>query len=122
MSSMYAPSRLVRTEVATLLGFMVQAGDAPFEHPERQPADMLVEAEALLEALHRRLSSRWFIDLPAQMARGGSLPPLNGEPMREPILYGGEAALSFQYLAVALLRYREVTDCLVSLSDFRIEN
>src|SRR3546814_1068354 len=54
------------TEVATLLGFMVQAGDAPFEHPERQPADMLVEVEALLEELHRRLSSRWFIDLPAQ--------------------------------------------------------
>src|SRR3546814_8336675 len=76
MSSMYAPSRLVRTEVATLLGFMVQAGDAPFEHPERQPADMLVEAEALLEELHRRLNSRWFIDLPAQMERGESLPPL----------------------------------------------
>src|SRR3546814_14844122 len=74
----------------SLLGFMVQAGDAPFEHPERQPADMLVEAEALLEELHRRLSSRWFIDLPAQMERGESLQPLNGEAMREPIFYGGD--------------------------------
>ncbi|WP_278376748.1 SEC-C metal-binding domain-containing protein [Sphingobium yanoikuyae] len=120
MSSMYAPSRLVRTEVATLLGFMVQAGDAPFEHPKRQPADMLVEAEALLEELHRRLSSRWFIDLPAQMERGESLPPMNGEAMREPIFYGGEAALSFQYLDFAVLKYRDDDDWLVAHRGFRI--
>src|SRR3546814_2485252 len=86
---------------------MVQARYSPFEDPERQPADMLVEDEALLEELHRRLSSRWFIDLPTQMERGESLPPMNGEAMREPIFYGGEAALSFQYLDFALLKYRE---------------
>src|SRR3546814_12520202 len=93
MISMYSPSRLVRSEVATLLGFMVQAGDAPFEHPERQPADMLVAAEALMEELHRRLRSRWFIDLPAQMARGGRFPPMNGEEIRVPIFYGVEATI-----------------------------
>src|SRR3546814_16189803 len=49
MSSMYAPSRLVSTEVSTLLGFMVQVEDAPFEHPERPPADMVVAAESIVE-------------------------------------------------------------------------
>src|SRR3546814_8774642 len=101
---------------------MVEAGDAPFEYPELQPADMLVEAGALLEELHRRLSSRWFIDLPAQMERGESLPPMNGEAMREPIFYGGEAALSFQYLDFALLKYREDNDWLVAHRGFRIED
>src|SRR3546814_16388623 len=86
------------------------------------PADMLVEAEALLEELHRRLSSRWFIDLPAQMERGESLPPMSGEAMREPIFYGGEAALSFQYLDFALLKYREDNDWLVAHRGFRIED
>src|SRR3546814_16541327 len=82
---------------------------------------MLDEAESLLEEMHLRMSSRWFNDLPAQMERGESLPPMNGEAMREPIFYGGEAALSFQYLDFALLKYREDNDWLVAHRGFRIE-
>src|SRR3546814_7254566 len=47
---------------------------------------------------------------------------LNGEAMREPIFYGGEAALSFQYLDFALLKYREDNDWLVAHRGFRIED
>jgi hypothetical protein len=96
MNPLYARSRLIRTEVATLLGYMVQAGDVPLQAPERDPSDMLKEAEVLLEELHRHLSSRWFIDLPAHIASGESLPAMGAEAMREPIFYGGEAAFSEQ--------------------------
>src|SRR3546814_7782883 len=56
------------------------------------------------------------------MERGESLPPMSGEAMREPIFYGGEAALSFQYLDFALLKYREDNDWLVAHRGFRIED
>lgn len=121
MRPMYAKSRLVRTEVATLLGYMVQAGDVPFEHPQRQPTAMLEEAEALLVELHRRLNSRWFVDLPALKA-GQTLPPMAGDAMREPIFYGGEAAFSFQYLDFAVLKYREDNDWLHANCGFGIED
>lgn len=122
MNPMYAPSRLVRTEVATLLGYMVQAGDIPFQHPERQPATMLEEAETLLEELHRRLNNRWFVDLPAHLASGESLPPMDADAMREPIFYGGEAAFSFQYLDFAILKYRADSAWLFANRGFRIED
>lgn len=122
MNPIYAPSRLVRTEVVTLLGYMVQAGNIPFQHPERQPAAMLKEAEALLEELHRRLSNRWFVDLPAHLASGESLPPMGADAMREPIFYGGEAAFSFQYLDFAILKYRDDNAWLFDNRGFRIED
>src|SRR3546814_5038184 len=56
------------------------------------------------------------------MERVEILPPMNGESMREPIFYGGEGALSFQYLDFALLKYREDNDWLVAHRGFRIED
>lgn len=122
MNPMYLSSRLIRTEIATLLGYMVQAGDAPFGPWERQPATLLKEAEMLLEELHHRLSSRWFIDLPASIKSGAGLAPMTGDAMREPIFYSGEAAFSFQYLDFAIAKYQRDNEWLLSNRGFRIED
>jgi hypothetical protein len=122
MSPMYARSRLIRTEVSTLIGYMVQAGDAPYQQPVRQPLAMLDDAERLLEELHQRLGGRLFVDLPAAIESGDGLPPIGGDAMREPIFYGGEAALSFQYLDFAILKYRNDNDWLLVHCGFRIED
>lgn len=122
MRPMYARSRLIRTEVSTLIGYMVQAGDAPYQQPVREPLAILEDAERLLEELHRRLSGRWFVDLPAAIEGEDGLAPMRGDAMREPIFYGGEAALSFQYLDLAILKYRSDNDWMLAHRGFRIED
>ncbi len=122
MNPMYSRSRLIRTEIATLLGYMVQGGDVAFGSWERQPATLLEEAETLLEELHRRLSSRWFIDLPASIESGTGLAPMTGDAMREPIYYSGEAAFSFQYLDFAIPKYQGDNEWLLANRGFRIED
>src|SRR5262249_44955558 len=74
MNPMYSRSRLIRTEIATLLGYMVQAGEIPFMEPEREPLELLDDAETLLDELHRSLSACWFADLASLMEVGGSPP------------------------------------------------
>lgn len=122
MSPMFARSRLIRTEIATLLGYAVQAGEIPFMAPEREPLRLLEDAETLLEELHRRLSGRWFVDLPELMDVGGDIPPMGADAMREPIFYGGEAAFSFQYLDLAIEKYQSDNAWLLTNRGFRIED
>lgn len=122
MSPMYARSRLIRTEIATLLGYAVQAGEIPFMDPEQEPLKLLEDAETLLEELHRSLSGRWFVDLPALMEDGRTLPPMGADAMREPIFYGGESAFSFQYLDFAIDKYQGDNAWLITNRGFQIED
>jgi hypothetical protein len=56
MAHLFGIKRLIRTEVATLIGYMIQGGIEVFDVFPGDPSALLAKVEALLEELHRRLS------------------------------------------------------------------
>jgi hypothetical protein len=106
MRRMFEPSRLIRTEINTLFGLMVQAGvDWSLPSPLVQQ-EYLNATESLLEELHHALSGVWWQGLSAEAVASRSLKPFaRAEALREPIFYGGESAYHFQYVELAARRY-----------------
>ena len=95
---MRSRSRLIRTEITTLIGLTMR-GPIDFSLPAPEVlSDYIQQAEALLEELHQTM-------LPPPPGRIGtdSAPSAVtdqfpfGEFLREPIFYGGESAYPFQY-------------------------
>ncbi len=121
MGNMFGFNRLIRTEITTLIGYMVQGGPEAFGELPVDPQALLDRAEALLEELHKRLSWLGFEEL-----REGSLDALEqtrlrGEALREPIFYGGESAFSFQYQDFATAKYHADNAWLTEKKGFTIE-
>lgn len=121
MGNMFGFERLIRTEIATLIGYMVQGGPETFSELPADPQALLNRAETLLEELHRSLS--W---LGLEELREGSLDAfqqtrLRGESLREPIFYGGESAFSFQYQDFAKVKYHADNAWLTEKKGFTIE-
>jgi SEC-C motif/Nuclease-related domain len=105
MQKMFSPSRLIRTEINTLLGLMIKA-----EIDWSLPAPMVVQeymdsSEQLLEELHHCLSGEFWSGLTKESVESGFNPFERGEVLREPIFYSGEAAYIFQYLDLAIDKY-----------------
>ncbi len=103
---MFDPSRLIRSEINTLMGLMVKA-KIDWELPS--PKDLQECSDRsyqLLEELHHSMSSEFFRDLTAETVADGKFDPFKrGEAMREPIFYSGESAYNFQYRALAARKY-----------------
>lgn len=106
MGHLYSRSRLIRTEMFTLVGLMVRA-DPDYDAPVPANAAGLAElAEALLLELHDSMTCPWMDAFHNGMAAGDPPDPWRtGDAMREPIFYGGEAAFSFQNCDFAALKY-----------------
>lgn len=110
LESQAAPERLLRTEIAVLIGYLSQ-----FPVDTSLPAPPLFEeyvasTQALLEELHDALKAPWFTEFtPDLLGTEGWDPFSSGQSMREPIFYSGESAYSFQYRDFASDKYRN--DC-----------
>src|SRR5688572_12643699 len=106
MRHLFARERLIRTEISTLIGLMLKH-EISYQIPTS--ADMqayISKTEALLEELHRALSSAHFVGFDANSVKEGALNALTtGAALREPIFYGGESAYSFQYRDLAVRKY-----------------
>ena len=106
MQHLYSRSRLIRTEMSTLIGLMVRSRpdcDAP---PPANAAAVAARTEALLAELHDTMTRPWGDAFRAGIEAGG--PPeewRTGDAMREPIFYGGEGAFSFQNCDFAMRKY-----------------
>lgn len=115
MSHLYSRSRLIRTEMFTLVGLLVRSDpdfDAP---PPAQSAALAERAEALLSELHISMSRPWFEEIRAGLEGGVPVNPWqHGDAMREPIFYGGEAAFSFQNCDFAARKYAADDDWLIT--------
>ncbi|MDR8765129.1 hypothetical protein FEP85_02547 [Burkholderia multivorans] len=106
MQKMFAPSRLIRTEISTLIGLMVKA-EIDWKVPSPEILQEYIDtSEKLLEELHHGMSSAVFAGLTEEALTAGSFNPFtSGEALREPIFYGGESAYDFQYLDLAARKY-----------------
>src|SRR5262245_60869322 len=88
-----SPSRLIRTEISTLIGLLVKQS---IDYSVPTPLvlrDYVLKTEALLKELHHRMGAVMMSSLKLGVHNDAALaPPSQGEMMREPIFYGGESA------------------------------
>ncbi|WP_174263652.1 SEC-C metal-binding domain-containing protein [Hyphomicrobium sp. CS1BSMeth3] len=121
MEHMFSRSRLIRTEIMTLLGLMVRQ-PVDYAHPGIAEIDRLIsESDRLLAKLHENLSSAMFADM-FDVSDGTLIvnPEKSGNALREPIFYGGESAYGFQYREFARCKYARDDDWLLANKGFRI--
>lgn len=105
MRKMFSPSRLIRTEINTLLGLMIKA-EIDWTLPTPGTVQEYMDAtEQFLEELHHCLSGEFWSGLTKEAVESGVNPFERGEVLREPIFYSGEAAYNFQYLDLAVSKY-----------------
>lgn len=123
MESQHAPERLVRTEIATLNGLLIQHPvDEVVPEPEMLQA-YIDRAQALLQELHHALMEPWkdaFTIKEGVLTSTGGI--WAGAHLREPIFYSGESDYGFQYRALAIERYRGDNAWLLTNKGFEIED
>lgn len=123
MQKMFAPSRLIRTEINTLIGLMVKA-NIDWTLPTPQALQEYIDtSEKLLEELHCGMSGDPFAGLTKEAVAAGTFDPFsNSAAMREPIFYGGESAYIFQYLDLAARKYAADASWLKTQRGFTIDD
>ncbi|MHB1174088.1 MAG: YecA family protein [Sulfuriferula sp.] len=122
MRKMFSPSRLIRTEINTLLGLMLKA-DIDWTLPAPRALQEYMDAtEKLLEELHHCLSGEFWSGLTKEAVESGFNPFERGEVLREPIFYSGEAAYIFQYLDLATRKYAADSQWLQANRGFTIDH
>lgn len=122
MDSHYEGSRLLRSEISTLIGLMARA-PIGLDLPAPEVLQGYVNrTDALMAELHHAMMVGAFFggkDWAALFAEGRD-PFDDGVAMREPIFYGGESAYNFQYEAITAPKYRADDTWLVDKRGFSI--
>jgi hypothetical protein len=122
MRKMFSPSRLIRTEINTLLGLMIKT-DIDWTLPIPKKLQEYIDAtERLLEELHQCFSGEFWSGLTKEAVLSGVNPFENGKVLREPIFYSGEAAYIFQYVHLASLKYASDSEWLEVNRGFCIDD
>ncbi len=123
MQKMFAPSRLIRTEINTLIGLMMKA-DIDWALPTPQTLQEYANgSEKLLEELHYSMSSALFVGLSKDAIAATSFDPFgSGAALREPFFYSGESAYTFQYLDLAARKYVADASWLQAQRGFTIDD
>lgn len=98
MAKLFTRGRLMRTEITTLIGLVVQK-DIDLSLPEPVVMQWYIDrTEALMDELHAAIGMPMFENMNAAVT-GPAIDAATsrGAILREPIFYGGESAYSFQY-------------------------
>jgi len=113
MAPLYSKSRLIRTELTTLIGLMMRAPIA-FSLPSQETiSDYVSRSDALLNELHLAMLSARADLFSVENAKKLDINPFEfGDVLREAIFYGGESAYAFQYRDLAPVKYRADADWL----------
>ena len=118
----HSREKLVRTEISTLIGLMVQR---PVDQSLPEPTTMqfyVERTEALLVELHQAMERHWSEGWDLGSGKMPEHDPFaNAAGLREPIFYGAEFAYDFQYRDFARLNYRADNDWLKANRGFRID-
>jgi len=114
--------RLIRTEISTLIGLMIQ-GDICYALPAPDVIQAYLDrTEALLEEIHKALTGAFSSGLdPKKITEPDFNPFTRGDMLREPIFYGGESAYSFQYRDFSPKKYAADDEWLKSNKGFSIQ-
>ena len=106
MVHMFSRSRLIRTEITTLIGLMMRAPIKFTLPPPKRFSRYIEQSQKLLAEMHEAMitAAKKHINL-ENAAETGNSPFMPGEVLREPIFYSGESAYSFQYRDLAPRKY-----------------
>lgn len=98
MQRLFAPDRLIRTEITTLIGLLVQSDiDLSLQSPETMQS-YVDQTLQLMEELHAAIGMPMFENMTASISgQPDDAASQRGSFLREPIFYGGESAYGFQY-------------------------
>jgi len=122
MLPMFSPDRLIRTEISTLIGLMIQS-DMNWAMPSPEVVqEQMDRTDSLLKELHETFlpSMSGALAEPAK-APAEDLELLGrGKFLREVIFYGGESAYTFQYRDLAPQEYAEDDAWLKANREFSI--
>ena len=122
MANMYSKSRLIRSEVTTLIGLMMRAPIDLSLPAAGRIADYIERAEALLGELHQSMANSDAIVKALKNPSDQDINPFTfGTFLREPIFYGGESAYSFQYRDLAPLKYSADASWLIRNKNIDLE-
>jgi len=118
----YAPDKLIRSEISTLIGLMVK-GNLNTKLPEPATLQSYIDnSEALLHEMHMSLQKPWVEAFEtATKSKKIRSPFSTAQGLREPIFYSGEAAYNFQYEEFSTLKYKADNDWLLKEFGFTIE-
>ncbi|WP_457329218.1 YecA family protein [Rhizobacter sp. P5_C2] len=117
MEKVHQPSRLLRTELMVLLGFMCRSERDLAEPTAQDLARYVARSDELLSELHEAMwlpMRESMLELLNSVPSAGGeegcaeaveVPPASGESMREAIFYGTESAHHFQYRDMAPEKY-----------------
>jgi hypothetical protein len=106
MDHLFNKERLIRTELATLIGLMVKKALDLTPQKQEVIQSYIKRTDALMEELHNAMSYPVFAAMfEAVKSRAAPPNPWHGLGMREPIFYGTESAYSFQYRDLAPEKY-----------------
>jgi len=117
MQKLFTHSRLIRTEITTLIGLVVQK-EIDWQLPE--PATMqeyIDRTYRLMDEFHAAIGASLFHSI---KTIGDPSTP-QGSILREPIFYGGESAYSFQYRDFSVEKYGHDEVWLSSKKGFSIQ-
>lgn len=118
---LFSDSRLIRTEIVTLVGFLIKNEIDYVLPPPATLGEYVEKSDALLQELHHSMSATIFASLdPANVTNPKFNPFDSGEALREPIFYGGESAYLFQYREFALKKYANDDEWLKAHKGFSI--
>jgi hypothetical protein len=107
MDHLFSRSRLIRTEITTLVGLLIRK-PIDFRHPGGNVLqDYINRTETLLDNLHQSMVAVMMSSMFGAAAKQEPPvhPDLSGSALREPIFYGGESAYGFQYRDLAEKKY-----------------
>ena len=123
MAPLFSESRLIRTEISTLIGLMLKQGlpDCSLPLPEVLQ-NYVGNTERLLEELHEVLFKPAVRKLPSLETGKESDFFGTGEVLRELIFYAPESAYSFQYRDLSVRKYQKDNEWLIDNKGFSIED
>lgn len=120
MQHLFSPTRLIRTEISTLIGLMIK-NDIDYDLPSVAGMQAYMKTtEALLDEMHGAMSAEMFFGLDLKKIETRNFNPFTGKALREPIFYGGESAYSHQYRDLSPKKYALDNQWLVANKGFTI--
>jgi SEC-C motif/Nuclease-related domain len=125
MSHMFRSSRLIRTEITTLLGLMVKQRLNFTRLNKETFENYLHRTEQLLDELHVAIGAPLVSHMKDSLSKSNNPALGNAERkgfFREPIFYGGESAYSFQYRDFSPMKYGKDDDWLKRKKGFSIHS
>jgi len=124
ISKLHSPDRLIRSEISTLIGFMLK-GSKDFSILDPKVLKIYIErTESLLQELHHSIM------LPLHKAfkeaivkQDKDINPFTQDfGLREPIFYGGDSAYDFQYLDLSVQKYQSDDEWFMSKKGFSLKD